>query len=146
MSAGLVCYLNVAAAQVAAQSRSGLWNLTVDQDIYKKQTVTVYTWNLKLFGIYSVSNAYCTFVSQDLVYHFIAFLCYIAAFVLEAATTAANGGMNILPNSTDIVFCITNPVGNIFTILDSRQYNINVAATVSAVYLFHWGLLYCTHT
>ncbi|XP_026228622.1 protein MAL2 [Anabas testudineus] len=69
----------------------------------------------------------------DLVYHFIAFLCYIAAFVLEAATTAANGGMNILPNSTDIVFCITNPVGNIFTILDSRQYNINVAATIFAL-------------
>lgn len=84
-----------------------------------------------------ISNAYCHFVfPQDLVYHFIAFLCYIAAFVLEAATTAANGGMNILPNSTDIVFCITNPVGNIFTILDTRQYNINVAATVSVVYLF----------
>lgn len=73
-------------------------------------------------------------------YHFIAFLFYVAAFVLEAATTAANGGMNILPNSTDIVFCITNPVGNIFTILDTRQYNINVAATVSVVYLLKMSL------
>lgn len=39
MSDGLVGYVNLAAAQVAALSSSGLWNLTVGQEVYKKQTV-----------------------------------------------------------------------------------------------------------
>ncbi|KAF0045213.1 hypothetical protein F2P81_001742 [Scophthalmus maximus] len=70
----------------------------------------------------------------DVVYHFIAVLFYFAAFVLEAATTAANGGAHIkpLPNSTETVMCITYPRGNIFTVLDGRQYSINVAATIFA--------------
>lgn len=65
-------------------------------------------------------------------YHFIALLFYFGAFLLEAATTAANGeAFQPQINTTDIILCITNPQGNIFTILDNRQYNINVAATVS---------------
>uniref|UniRef100_A0AAQ4S034 Mal, T cell differentiation protein 2 n=1 Tax=Gasterosteus aculeatus aculeatus TaxID=481459 RepID=A0AAQ4S034_GASAC len=73
----------------------------------------------------------------DVVYHFWALLFYFAAFVLEAATTAANGGARIkaLPNSTETVLCITQPRGNIFTVLNERQYGINVAATVSVLYL-----------
>lgn len=72
--------------------------------------------------------------SQDLFYHFLALLFYFAAFVLEAATTAANGGahINSLPNSTDSILCITHPRGNIFTVLSYREYSINVAATVSS--------------
>lgn len=72
-----------------------------------------------------------------MVYHFWALLFYFAAFVLEAATTAANGGAHIkaLPNSTATVLCITQPRGNIFTVLNERQYGINVAATVSVLYL-----------
>lgn len=79
---------------------------------------------------------------QDVFYHFIALLLYFAAFVLEAATTAANGGAYIkpLPNSTDTVMCITYPRGNIFTVLSARQYSINVAATVSAIYVFKLSL------
>lgn len=67
-------------------------------------------------------------------YHFLAVLFYFAAFVLEAATTAANGGahVNPLPNSTETVLCITYPRGNVFTVLTDHQYSINVAATVSA--------------
>ncbi|XP_047216777.1 protein MAL2 [Girardinichthys multiradiatus] len=70
----------------------------------------------------------------DVFYHFLALLFYFAAFVLEAATTAANGGahINSLPNSTDSILCITHPRGNIFTVLSYRQYSINVAATVFA--------------
>ncbi|KAM4633644.1 protein MAL2 [Polymixia lowei] len=70
----------------------------------------------------------------DVVYHFTALLFYFAAFVLEAATTAANGGahIKITPNSTETVMCITYPRGNIFTVLDQRQYSINVAATIFA--------------
>ncbi|XP_028281537.1 protein MAL2 isoform X2 [Parambassis ranga] len=67
----------------------------------------------------------------DVFYHFMALVFYFAAFVLEAATTAANGGAHVksLPNNT---ICITSPRGNIFTVLDDRQYNINVAATIFA--------------
>ncbi|KAL3060535.1 protein MAL2 [Trematomus bernacchii] len=70
----------------------------------------------------------------DVTYHFMALLFYFAAFVLEAATTAANGGahIKILPNSTETVMCITYPRGNIFTVMDDRQYSVNVAATVFA--------------
>ncbi|XP_059196222.1 protein MAL2 [Centropristis striata] len=72
--------------------------------------------------------------SLDVIYHFIAVLFYFAAFVLEAATTAANGGAHVkpLPNSTDTVMCITYPRGNIFTVLNDKQYSINVAATIFA--------------
>lgn len=77
-------------------------------------------------------------LSQDLFYHFLALLFYFAAFVLEAATTAANGGASIrlLENSTEAVMCITYPRGNIFTVLDYRQYSINMAATVSTTDTF----------
>ncbi|CAJ1061807.1 protein MAL2 [Xyrichtys novacula] len=70
----------------------------------------------------------------DVFYHFLAVLFYFAAFVLEAATTAANGGAHInpLPNSTETVLCITYPRGNIFTVLTGHQYSINVAATIFA--------------
>ncbi|XP_022609191.1 protein MAL2 [Seriola dumerili] len=70
----------------------------------------------------------------DVFYHFVALLFYFAAFVLEAATTAANGGAHIkpLPNSTETVMCITYPRGNIFTVLSDKQYSINVAATIFA--------------
>lgn len=63
-------------------------------------------------------------------YHFLALLFYFAAFALEAAVTSANKGTSfqLLPNHT---MCMTYPSGNIFTILDYRQYSINVAATVS---------------
>lgn len=66
----------------------------------------------------------------DVFYHFVALLLYFGAFVLEAATTAANGGANITSNST--LMCITYPRGNIFTVMTNRQYSINVAATIFA--------------
>lgn len=66
----------------------------------------------------------------DVFYHFIALLFYFAAFVLEAATTAANGGAHINNNITEGVLLITYPRGNILAILDARQYSINVAATI----------------
>lgn len=69
------------------------------------------------------------FPSQDVFYHFLALLFYFAAFTLEAAVTAANrGSFKLLSNGT---LCTTYHPGNIFTLLDDRQYNINVAATVS---------------
>ncbi|KAJ3597450.1 hypothetical protein NHX12_000975 [Muraenolepis orangiensis] len=68
----------------------------------------------------------------DVLYHLVAVIFYFSAFVLEAATTAANGGAHIklLPNSTETVMCITYPRGNVFTVLDQRQFSINVAATI----------------
>lgn len=63
-------------------------------------------------------------------YHFFALLFYFAAFVLEAATTAAGRTASFI-NSTDAALCVTPPTGNVFALLDNRQYNINVAATVS---------------
>lgn len=51
---------------------------------------------------------------QDLFYHFIALLFYFAAFVLEAATTAL-ADQNVILRT-------------------SKQYRINVAATVSLFY------------
>ncbi|XP_061677223.1 protein MAL2 [Syngnathoides biaculeatus] len=70
----------------------------------------------------------------DVFYHFIALLFYFAAFVLEAAATAANGGAVIapLPNSTGTVMCIHYPRGNVFTVLTANQYSINVVATIFA--------------
>ncbi|KAM3614045.1 uncharacterized protein V6R79_009034 [Siganus canaliculatus] len=71
----------------------------------------------------------------DVFYHFIALLFYFAAFVLEAATTAASRGAHFNVTSG----CITNLDGTIFTVLSDRQYNINVAATIfaSLVTLFY---------
>ncbi|KAF7226060.1 protein MAL2 isoform X2 [Nothobranchius furzeri] len=73
----------------------------------------------------------------DVFYHFIALLFYFAAFVLEAATTAANGGAHIKPLNTinESVLCITYPRGNIFTMLTYRQYSINVVATIFAFFV-----------
>ncbi|XP_037310614.1 protein MAL2 [Pungitius pungitius] len=68
----------------------------------------------------------------DVVYHFWALLFYFAAFLLEAATTAASVGVLIKPNSTETVLCIKQPQGNILTLLNGRQYGINVAATIFA--------------
>ncbi|XP_068616419.1 protein MAL2 [Brachionichthys hirsutus] len=67
----------------------------------------------------------------DVFYHFVAFVFYFSAFVLEAATTAAHAGAQntSLQNGT---MCITNAWGNIFTVLTDRQYSINVAATIFA--------------
>ncbi|KAJ0066185.1 hypothetical protein NL108_001419, partial [Boleophthalmus pectinirostris] len=66
----------------------------------------------------------------DVLYHFMAVLFYFAAFVLEAATTAATVSNQYITtaNGTQNI-CILLPRGNIFTILTSNQYNINVAAT-----------------
>ncbi|XP_072316491.1 protein MAL2 [Eucyclogobius newberryi] len=70
----------------------------------------------------------------DVLYHFVALLFYFAAFVLEAATTAANGGVQFksAANGTQTLMCIPFPRGNIFTVLSANQYNINVAATIFA--------------
>ncbi|KAJ0000210.1 hypothetical protein NQD34_012052 [Periophthalmus magnuspinnatus] len=70
----------------------------------------------------------------DVLYHFVAVLFYFAAFVLEAATTAANGGTQFkaMANGTQTLICIPISRGNIFTFLSSNQYNINVAATIFA--------------
>lgn len=43
VSDDLASYVNVAAVQVDALSSFGLWKLTVSQQVYKKQPVTVYT-------------------------------------------------------------------------------------------------------
>ncbi|XP_061531824.1 protein MAL2 [Phycodurus eques] len=82
----------------------------------------------------------------DVFYHFIALVFYFAAFVLEAATTAANGGAIItpLPNSTATVMCIHYPRGNVFTVLTGNQYNINVVATIFAFVVtlcYGWSLV-----
>nr|XP_020464033.1 protein MAL2 [Monopterus albus] len=70
----------------------------------------------------------------DVTYHFLALLFYFTAFVLEAATTAANGGVSIKPmlNNSDTLLHITNPWGNIVTNLTGNKYSINVAATIFA--------------
>ncbi|KAK7887208.1 hypothetical protein WMY93_026829 [Mugilogobius chulae] len=70
----------------------------------------------------------------DVLYHFVALLFYFAAFVLEAATTAANGGAHFkpIPNGT---ICIPVLHGNIYTVLTPNQYNINVAATIFAFFV-----------
>ncbi|KAL0963369.1 hypothetical protein UPYG_G00305460 [Umbra pygmaea] len=64
----------------------------------------------------------------DVLYHFIALLFYFGAFVLETAATAARG---ILIHNNSTAGCAI-PRGHIITILDNRQYNINVAATIFA--------------
>ncbi|KAM6967978.1 protein MAL2 [Aplochiton taeniatus] len=67
---------------------------------------------------------------MDVFYHFLALLFYFAAFVLEAATTAANGGIAVRPATNSTVVCMSRPSGNVFTFLDRRQYSINVVATI----------------
>lgn len=81
--------------------------------------------------------------SQDVFYHFLALLFYFSAFTLEAAVTSANRGASfqLMPNGT---VCTTYPPGNIFTLLDYRQYSINVAATVSRMASMTEGVL-CRH-
>lgn len=73
----------------------------------------------------------------DVLYHFVALLFYFAAFVLEAATTAANGGTQFksVNTSQTVVMCIPFPQGNIFTVLNGPQYSINVAATIFAFFV-----------
>lgn len=78
---------------------------------------------LFLLGFADKINADWNFM--DLVYHFIALLFYVAAFVLEAATTSAYPGHL---NST----CIEIPSKNIIAFLDFRQYSINLVATIFA--------------
>lgn len=70
----------------------------------------------------------------DVLYHFVAVLFYFAAFVLEAATTAANGGTQFksIVNGSQTLMCFPFSHGNIFTILNGPQYSINVAATIFA--------------
>lgn len=70
----------------------------------------------------------------DVLYHFVAVIFYFAAFVLEAATTAANGGTQFktVANGSQNLMCIPFPQGNIFTVLNGPQYSINVAATIFA--------------
>ncbi|XP_015239382.1 PREDICTED: protein MAL2-like [Cyprinodon variegatus] len=90
---------------------------------------------LLITGLADRINTNWNFV--DLFYHFLALLFYFSAFVLEAATTAANGGahVNLLPNSTESVLCITYPRGNIFTVMTYTQYSINVTATIFAFFV-----------
>ncbi|XP_060937280.1 protein MAL2 [Limanda limanda] len=66
----------------------------------------------------------------DVFYHFMALLFYFAAFVLEAAITAARG--EAPNNSTECGGCFVHPRGNILTVLNETQYGINVAATIFA--------------
>ncbi|XP_041044900.1 protein MAL2 [Carcharodon carcharias] len=56
----------------------------------------------------------------DFVYHFVAFVFYFGASVLEAATTAAAVERESI-NATTAIFV---------TVLDFRQYTINVVATI----------------
>ncbi|XP_078072620.1 protein MAL2 [Mustelus asterias] len=56
----------------------------------------------------------------DFVYHFIAFVFYFGASVLEAAATAGAAERESI-NATAVIFV---------TVLDYRQYSINVAATI----------------
>lgn len=67
----------------------------------------------------------------DMFYHFFTLIFYFAAFVLEAATTAASTTASVT-NITNTALCVTRPASNVFTLLDSRQYNINAAATIFA--------------
>lgn len=68
----------------------------------------------------------------DVLYHFVALLFYFAAFVLEAATTAANGGTQFtsMVNGSQTLMCYPLSHGNVFTALNGPQYSINVAATI----------------
>ncbi|MGH0137701.1 UNVERIFIED_CONTAM: hypothetical protein FKN15_040742 [Acipenser sinensis] len=81
---------------------------------------------------------------QDFTYHFIALLFYFGASLLEAATTAAAGvlvpGISNSTSSSSSIFTsgpctLVLPEGNVVTFLDYRQYSINVAASVSIIYL-----------
>lgn len=73
----------------------------------------------------------------DVLYHFVALLFYFAAFVLEAATTAANGGTQFIgvANGSQILVCAPRSHGNIFAVMSGPQYSINVAATIFAFFV-----------
>ncbi|KAM6995397.1 protein MAL2 [Tautogolabrus adspersus] len=75
----------------------------------------------------------------DVFYHFLALLFYFAAFVLEAATTAASRGAHLIQlNGTGKFLCAASTQGTIFTVLSDHQYSINVAATI-----FAFGVTLC---
>ncbi|XP_053743105.1 protein MAL2 isoform X2 [Synchiropus splendidus] len=78
----------------------------------------------------------------DVFYHFLALLFYFAAFVLQAAATAANGGVIVQrqANATNTLMCVPYPRGNILALMCGNQYSINVAATIFA---FVVTLCYC---
>lgn len=80
---------------------------------------------LFLLGLADKINTDWNFM--DMFYHFIALVFYFGAFVLEAATTSA---AMVLTGGNDT--CISRPKGNIVAFLSSREYNINVAATIFA--------------
>lgn len=73
----------------------------------------------------------------DVLYHFVALLFYFAAFVLEAATTAANGGTQFtsIANGSQTLICAPLSHGNIFTVMSGPQYSINVAATIFSFFV-----------
>ncbi|KAM9782618.1 protein MAL2 [Neosynchiropus ocellatus] len=70
----------------------------------------------------------------DVFYHFLALLFYFAAFVLQAAATAANGGVvvQLQTNTTPSQMCVPYPPGNILALMWGSQYSVNVAATIFA--------------
>lgn len=73
----------------------------------------------------------------DVLYHFVVLLFYFAAFVLEAATTAANGGARFtsIINGSQTLICAPLSHGNVFTVMSGPQYSINVAATIFAFFV-----------
>ncbi|KAM9488211.1 protein MAL2 [Clarias gariepinus] len=87
---------------------------------------TVYL-SLFLLGLADRINTDWNFM--DMMYHFVALLCYFAAFVLEAAVTS--GAQRPYVNGT----CVRRPSTNIITFMDFRQYSINVVATIFAFFV-----------
>ncbi|KAF5890805.1 protein MAL2, partial [Clarias magur] len=78
--------------------------------------------SLFLLGLADRFNTDWNFM--DMMYHFVALLCYFSAFVLEAAVTS--GAQRPYVNGTA---CVRKPSTNIITFMDFRQYSINVVAT-----------------
>ncbi|XP_064409966.1 protein MAL2 [Latimeria chalumnae] len=72
----------------------------------------------------------------DFAYHFVAFVFYFGASLLEAATTA--GRYKLIPSTSNI----TVPT-SVLAILDSREYSISVAATI---FSFVVTACYCCST
>ncbi|MBN3286892.1 MAL2 protein, partial [Polyodon spathula] len=132
---GLVWIL-VAASNVPVPLMQG-WVMFVSVTTFMFSTLYLF---LFLCGFVDRINTDWNFL--DFVYHFIALLFYFGASLLEAATTAA-AGVIVPVNSTftssptlTIGACtLVLPQGNVVTFLDYRQYSINVAATVSIIYL-----------
>ncbi|KAJ8353829.1 hypothetical protein SKAU_G00213960 [Synaphobranchus kaupii] len=115
---GLVWIL-VASSNVPVPLLQG-WVMFVSVSMFVFSTVYLIVF---LLGFADRINTDWNFL--DLAYHFIAVLLYFGAFVLEAATTAANGQFNG-------TVCVRPSSGNIITFMDGRQYSINVAATIFA--------------